>query len=57
MSDPPAPPPPQPLLRDQIGLPFAPVEKAIHVLSTTHGIRVTKPASDVMNALLSGELV
>ena len=49
--------PPPPLPRDQIGLAFAPVEKAIHVLSTTHGLRVTKPASDLVNALLSGELV
>jgi hypothetical protein len=55
MSDPPPPPPSPPVLRDQIGLPFAPVEKAIHALSTTHGLRVTKPASDLVNAFLSGK--
>jgi hypothetical protein len=53
MSNPPSPP----ILRDQIGLAFAPVEKAINTLATAHGLRVTKPACDLVNALLSGELV
>ncbi|EWM24094.1 Histone-like transcription factor [Nannochloropsis gaditana] len=40
-------------LRDEIGLPFAPVERAIEAVAAQHNFRVTKPAGDLINALLS----
>jgi len=48
-------PPSTHILRDQIGLAFAPVEKAIHTVAKAQGLRVTKPACDLVNALLSGK--
>ena len=54
--NPPSPPPPPPLPSDKVGLPFAPLHKATAALAAQHHVKVSKPADDMLNALLSGKI-